>query len=199
MVLKTREDVLAELQRVREAVRERSLDPRDAQDVLPPAHAVRDPEPVPVEPEAPPVALPSPPDASAVNASWRAEAQSPRGIKRLLDRLLRPVLGPRLAAQVEWNARQVRLDNEMLAYVEARFAETHRHYDAVLGRTGRHLGEVDERHMILQEELVAHVHDLVKRIDLVLAEGEKGRIGLEHAMRDVRTRLLRLEERLGRG
>jgi hypothetical protein len=53
--------------------------------------------------------------------------------------------------------------------------------------------------MIVQEELVAHVHDLVRRIDLVLAEAEKGRVGLEHGMRDVRARLLRLEERLGRG
>ena len=92
---------------------------------------------------------------------------------------------PRLAAQVEWNAKQVRLDNEILDYVDARLAATHRHYDAVLGHTGRHLGEIDERHMILQEELVAHVHDLVKRIDLVLAEAEKGRLGLEHGLRDV--------------
>ena len=41
--------------------------------------------------------------------------------------------------------------------------------------TRRHMAEIDERHLILQEELVAHVHDLVKRIDLVLAEAEKGR------------------------
>jgi hypothetical protein len=53
--------------------------------------------------------------------------------------------------------------------------------------------------MILQEELVAHVHDLVKRIDLVLAEAEQGRVGLEHGLRDVRARLVRLEERLFRG
>jgi hypothetical protein len=53
--------------------------------------------------------------------------------------------------------------------------------------------------MILQEELVAHVHDLVKRIDLVLGEADKGRLGLEHGLRDVKSRLLRLEERLGRG
>jgi hypothetical protein len=199
MALKTREDVAAELQRVRESVRERALHPRGAGDVLPPARALKDAEPIPAEAASPPLALHPPPDASAVNAHWRAEADPPRGLMRLFDRLLRPLLGPRLAAQVEWNARQVRLDNELLAYVEARFAETHRHYDAVLGQTGRHLGEIDERHMILQEELVAHVHDLVKRIDLVLAEAEKGRIGLEHGMRDVRARLLRLEERLGRG
>ena len=42
---------------------------------------------------------------------------------------------------------------------------------------GRHMDEIDERHLILQEELVAHVHDLVKRIDLVLAEAERGPAG----------------------
>jgi len=200
MALKTREDVAAELQRVRDSVRERALHPRDAKDVLPPARAVKDPEPVAAaEAAPPPPAPPAPPDVSSVNALWRAEPDPPRGWKRLFDRVLRPLLGPRFSAQVEWNARQVRLDNEILAYLEARFAETHRHYDAVLGHTGRHLGEIDERHMILQEELVAHVHDLVRRIDLVLAEAEKGRVGLEHGMRDVRARLARLEERLGRG
>ena len=51
----------------------------------------------------------------------------------------------------------------------------------MLGIHGRHMGEIDERHLILQEELVAHVHDLVKRIDLVLAESERGRLGLEFA------------------
>ena len=39
---------------------------------------------------------------------------------------------------------------------------THRHYDEVLGLHGRHMGEIDERHLILQEELVTHVHDLVQ-------------------------------------
>jgi hypothetical protein len=199
MALLTREDVLAELQRVREGVRARALHPREAKDVLPAPRAAKDPEPIPVEAAAPPPRLPAPPDAGPVNAGWRAEAEPRRGLRGLVDRLLRPLLEPRLSAQAEWNARQVRLDNELLAYLEARFAETHRHYDAVLGQVGRHLGEVDERHMILQEELVAHVHDLVRRIDLVLAEAEKGRVGLEHGLRDVRARLLRLEERLGRG
>jgi hypothetical protein len=104
-----------------------------------------------------------------------------------------------LDAQVSFNSRQVQLDNETLAYVEARFAQTHRHYDDVLGVHGRHMAEIDERHLILQEELVAHVHDLVKRIDLVLAEAEKGRLSLEFALRDVRARVAKLEERLSRG
>jgi hypothetical protein len=100
---------------------------------------------------------------------------------------------------VAFNARQVQLDNEILAYLEARFAATHRHYDAVLGMIGRHLADVDERHLILQEELVAHVHDLIQRIDLVLAEVERGRASAESALRDVRASLRLLEERLPRG
>ena len=53
--------------------------------------------------------------------------------------------------------------------------------------------------MILQEELVAHVHDLVKRIDLVLGESERGRVSAAHALLDLRERVKSLEERLTRG
>jgi hypothetical protein len=69
----------------------------------------------------------------------------------------------------------------------------------VLGGVGRHLGEIDERHLILQEELVAHVQDLVKRIDLVLAEGERSRRALDLALQALRTRVDRLEEPPKRG
>jgi hypothetical protein len=147
-------------------------------------------------PEAPPPR----PDGAAVNALWRARPDAePRGLRGFVYRVLRGLLGPAVDAQVAFNARQVQLDNELLDYVDARLAATHRHYDAVLGIHGRHMGEIDERHLILQEELVAHVHDLVRRIDLVLAESEKGRVSLEFALRDLRGRLARLEERLARG
>ena len=70
----------------------------------------------------------------------------------------------------------------------------------MLGGVGRHLGEIDERHLILQEELVAHVQDLVKRIDLVLAEGERARRALDaRPRRRSRTRVDRLEEPPKRG
>jgi hypothetical protein len=59
----------------------------------------------------------------------------------------------------------------------------------VLGAYGRHMEDIDKRHLILQEELVAHVHDLVKRVDLVLSESERGRLALEFALRDLRARL----------
>ena len=63
---------------------------------------------------------------------------------------------------------------------------------------GRHMGEIDERHLILQEELVAHVHDLVKRIDLVLAEAERGRSAWSRPAGPADAPG-RLEERLRRG
>ena len=62
----------------------------------------------------------------------------------------------------------------------------------MLGVHGRHMGEIDERHLILQEELVAHVHDLVQRIDLVLGRGRAGPGGARSPRsRDVRARVLR--------
>jgi hypothetical protein len=132
-----------------------------------------------------------------VNRSWNSAAAPTAGGP--LGRLVRRCLAPFLDAQTAFNSHQVQLDNALFEYLDARLAATHRHYDAVLGIHGRHMADVDERHLILQEELVAHVHDLVKRIDLVLGESEKGRLSLEFALRDVRNRLARLEERLPRG
>jgi hypothetical protein len=190
------EDVAAELRRVRDEVRRRAL--LEGSTPAPPAPEGQAPQAV-VREEPPPVAAPpeepapAPPDASAVNESWRAEPPAPGGrLRRLFERLV----APRFEAQRTFNARQVQLDNEILRYLEGRFAATHRHYDRVLGLYGRHLGEADERHMILQEELVVHVHDLVKRIDLVLAEAERGRLSLEAALEEVRSSLRRLEGRL---
>jgi hypothetical protein len=92
----------------------------------------------------------------------------------------------------------VQLDNEMLEYLERRSAATHRHYDRLLGELGRRLDESDERHAILERELVGHVQDLVRRIDLVLADGSRGRLGLEFALEEVRERLAGLEKVLRR-
>jgi hypothetical protein len=188
-----RERVAEELRRIREAVRERAT---ETPLTLAPHRPTRPPEApsLPAATPAPPP--PRPPDGSAVNAAWSAQPARPLGA---LGRLVQRVLRPLFEAQVAFNSRQVQFDNETLAYLEARLAETHRHYDEVLGLHGRHMAEIDERHLILQEELVAHVHDLVKRIDLVLAEAEKGRLSLEFALRDVRARVAKLEERLSRG
>jgi hypothetical protein len=142
--------------------------------------------------------LPAPPDAAAVNAAWRAEAPPARGARRLLDRLLDLLLAPRFQAQRDFNARQVQLDNETLRYLEERFAATHRHYDRLLSGHGRRLDEGDERHRILEKELVAHVHDLVRRIDLVLVEANREKLALAFALEEARDRLARLEEALRR-
>ena len=194
-----RRDVAEELRRVREEVRRLALLPGEA-----PAPALSTPEvrpPSAVKPEEMPPSepAPEPPDAAAVNESWRAEAPAGGGLASRFRRLLERILGPRFEAQRTFNSRQVQLDNEILRYLEARFAATHRHYDRILGGYGRHLGEADERHMILQEELVAHVQDLVRRIDLVLAESDRGRLALEFALEDLRARLARLEEDRRRG
>jgi len=139
---------------------------------------------------------PAPPDPGPVNASWRALGEPGRGVGGLLSRLLARYLSPQLEAQRAFNADQVRLDNALLQHLEERLAATHRHYDRVLGAAGRRLDEVDERHAQLAAELVAHVHDLARRIDLVLAEADRGRPALEFAIRDLRERVARLEDAL---
>lgn len=187
-----RERVAGELRRIRDAVRDAAQGPAAS---LPPPRPTREPQAVaagaPPAPEPPP----EPPDGAPVNQAWEALPARPLSLPA---RILRRLLGPVLEAQVAFNSRQVQLDNQLIAYLEARLSATHRHYDGVLGVHGRHMAEIDERHLILQEELVAHVHDLVKRIDLVLAEAERGRLSLEFALRDIRARLTELEERFSK-
>jgi hypothetical protein len=191
-----RDRIAERLRRIRDGVRERSLlEPRSD---LPPAKPPATPRAVP--PEEVPAEDPPPPrpDATAVNDLWKAEGRAPGGLRGFFARLLERVQGEKTQAQRAFNARQVQLDNELLDYVDARLEGTHRHYDRVLGQYGRHLTEADERHMILQEELVAHVHDLVKRIDLVLSGSERGRLGLEVQIREIRERLKKLEALVSR-
>ena len=138
-------------------------------------------------------ALPAAPDLAHVNASWTTKPSL-----GLLGRLLAWLQGPQLEAQRAFNADQVRLDNALLKYLEERLAATHRHYDRILGRTGQRLDEVDARHRLLERELVKHVHDLARRIDLVLVEADRGRPALEHALADLRERVARIEDALSR-
>jgi hypothetical protein len=191
-----RERVAEELRRVRDAVRDRAAEQgRTAS--LPPPREVSTPGPMPADPAAPPLTHPPRPDNADLNRLWSLrDPAAEGGIRRLVARGLGRLLARVIDRQEAFNSRQVQFDNALLDYIDARLADTHRHYDAVLGIHGRHMGEIDERHLIVQEELVAHVHDLVKRIDLVLGESERGRMGLEQALRDVRARLAKLEERL---
>lgn len=142
--------------------------------------------------------LPSPPDGTAVNAAWQREAAAPPGVKGLVYRVLDRLLAPRFDAQRELNARQVELDNAVLRYAAERFAATHEHYDRLLGALGRRLDEADERHRRLEGELQAHVRDIVERVDLVLEEATRGDLGRDHALAELRERLLRIEQALGR-
>jgi hypothetical protein len=144
------------------------------------------------------VPLPEPPDGAAVNAAWPAEAAAPGGVRGLLYRLLERLLSPRLAAQRDFNARQVQLDNAVLRYLEERFAATHRNYDRLLGLLGRRQDEIDERHRRLEEELRSRVGDVERRADVVLEESTRGRPAQEFALQDLRKRLARLEEALRR-
>lgn len=140
-----------------------------------------------------PAGPPPPPDPAPVNEAWRAEPASARGV---LGLLLGRLLASRFDAQREFNARQVRLDNELLRYQEERLSATHRHYDGLLGALGRRLDEADQRHRLLERELVDHVQDLVRRIDLVLVEANRDRQTLVRALEDARARLARLEQAL---
>jgi hypothetical protein len=190
-----RRRIADDLRRIREGVRERALEAPPGARLPPPA--VRAPERPRMEAPAPPSPPPPRPDNAGVNDSWRIRSvPGAGGLGGRLARAVRALLGPTLEAQEAFNSKQVQLDNAILAYIDARLDATHRHYDDVLGIHGRHMGEIDERHLILQEELVAHVHDLVRRVDLVLSEAERGRLSLEFALKDLRTRVERVEERL---
>jgi hypothetical protein len=186
-----RDELADELRAVREAARERV--PATAQ-ALPAPLPARTPTPAPSMDTPTRPAPPARPDNADLNRLWET-APAAEGFFGRVRRALRAFAG----RQQAFNSRQVQFDNDLLAYVDARLDATHRHYDEVLGGYAKHMQEIDTRHLILQEELVAHVHDLVKRVDLVLSASERGRLGLESSLKDVRARLLRLEETLRRG
>lgn len=195
-----RERVAQRLRRIRDGVRERALTDGTGTVETSPRRPVETSGPLPAPPRAKAPPPPTRPDGTAVNDMWQATpTRDLPGVWGRVTRLLRRLLAPSFEAQAAFNSKQVQLDNELLDHIDARLDATHRHYDAVLGQYGRHMAEIDERHMILQEELVAHVHELVERVDLVLSEAERGRLSLEFALQDIRARLTRLEERLERG
>lgn len=150
------------------------------------------PPPAPPEPPATPV-LPAAPDASAVNEAWRADAGPPGVLRRWLER----ALGARLDAQVAFNSRQTQLDNALLEWLLARFAATHEHYDRMHEAGTRRMNEIDERHQKLQDRVVFHVHELVRRIDFVLEASERSRLSAEAEVRRLALRVEELEKRLG--
>jgi hypothetical protein len=186
------EDVARELDCIRREARDRADAEGRTAFAPPPAPApvVVRPAPAP-EPAAP--TLPAPPDAAPVNDAWRAEPAGGGVVRRWLERALRP----RLDAQVAFNARQAQLDNALLEWLLARFAATHEHYDRLHHAATRRMNDIDERHLLLQEHLVVHVHELVRRIDFVLEASERSRLSAEAEMKRLAARVEELEKRLG--
>ena len=137
---------------------------------------------------------PKAPDAAGVNEAWGVEPETPQGIRGLVYRLVSRLLHHRFDAQRTFNSEQVRLDNALLQHLEAREAATHAHYDRILGVHGRHMEEIDERHVALQKELVAQFVDLDRRLDLVRDVTDRGRLSLEHELKRLRRRVASLGE-----
>lgn len=166
---------------------------RTPESVLGPSLAVTPPKDSAKTPEPPVWNPPTPPDLRPVNESWQPSAAKTAGaIASLLD-------GSRekdREAQIRFNSDQVRLDNALVTWTAEHFAATHQHYDAVIGRMQKRMDEIDLRHRGLESELVRHVHEMARRIDVVLGEGEKGRVSHEAALRSLRERLRALEEKL---
>jgi hypothetical protein len=155
-----------------------------------------------IPPDKPPEP-PQSPDRTQLNERWdvaRALDKPPQGrLGRLFAPLRRPILrvvrfaiGPFIERQVELNSAQVRFDNDIVTYMDERMDRLAAHYDRILGLHGRRMEEIDERHLILQQELVQHVHDLVKRIDFVFETAEQNHLYLEGFLRELREELQQL-------
>jgi hypothetical protein len=110
--------------------------------------------------------------------------------------VIRYALGPFIERQVEMNSAQVQFDNAVVAYMDERMDRLVTQYDRVLGQHGRRMEEIDERHLILQQELIQHVHDLVKRIDFVFETAEQNHLYLEGFLRELREELGELASKL---
>jgi hypothetical protein len=110
--------------------------------------------------------------------------------------VIRYALGPFVEHQVEMNSAQVQFDNAIVAYMDERMDRLVAHYDHVLGQHGKRMEEIDERHLILQQELIQHVHDLVKRIDFVFETAEQNHLYLEGFLRELREELGELASRM---
>lgn len=180
------------LDRVREGAQETPA-VRDSESVLGPREPVNESAATPKPPETPAWNPPPPPDLGPVNASWQTSSKRPAGsLLSLVDGREKD-----RDAQARFNSDQVQLDNALVSWIAAHFAATHTHYDAALARMQKRMDDIDTRHRELERELVRHVHDLARRIDVVLGEGEKGRVSHEAALRSIRERLRALEEKLG--
>jgi hypothetical protein len=180
-------------------VRERARSEAESRSPLPePARTAPAPKPLPRLVHRDPAAVESSPDRGALNEAWDVAIDGYEGglFRSALRRLRRLFLGPLTERQVRMNSLQVKFDNEVVRYIDDRMDRMSRHYDEVLGLHGKRMEEIDERHRILQEELVRHVHDLVERIDFVFESTEQNHLYLEGMLRELREELKKLAEKL---
>jgi hypothetical protein len=146
-----------------------------------------------------PGAMPVSPNRERLNELWDLSKvlEAPTGILRgLVRRVLRFAGGPLVDRQLELNSAQVRFDNELVAYIDQRLDRISAHYDHLLGLYGKRMEEIDERHLILQQELIRHVHELVKRIDFVFESAEQNHLYLEGMLREAREELRDIARRM---
>lgn len=200
-----KEEVAGALRDVRERVRsEDNPSPKPSPYPKPsephvPLGSVQPPEPAPTE-------VPTSPSTERLNDSWDIstafETPLPGRIARIfsplrrpLQRLVRFALGPVVERQVELNSAQVQFGNELVQYIDARLDRISAHYDRMLGLYGKRMEEIDERHLILQQELVRHVHELVKRIDFVFETAEQNHLYLEAVLKESREELQDIAQR----
>ena len=149
--------------------------------------------------KAEPPETPISPSRERLNELWDLSRalDTPSGIVRgLLRRVLRFAWGPLMDRQVELNSGQVQFDNELVEYIDHRLDRISAHYDHVLGLYGRRMEEIDERHLILQQELIRHVHELVKRIDFVFETAEQNHLYLEGMLREAQEKLRDIARRM---
>ena len=170
-----------------------------------PAQTADTPAPAPLEPlrNRPVAAAPSSPDREILNRVWnvteaprRREGLLLRTFRAPLRRLVQFAMGGVVDRQIEMNSAQVKFDNELVEYLDARLDRISQHYDHVIGLHGKRMAEIDERHLILQQELVRHVHDLIQRIEFVFETAEQNHLYLEASLRETRDELASLLKRL---
>jgi hypothetical protein len=116
-------------------------------------------------------------------------------LRRLADRLVRR----QLSSRERFDADQVRFDNDLLGYVTAHFAATHRHYDRLIAEHSVRMDEIDEREVQGQRRILAAIEELSRRVDFVLEVTERSRLSGEAELRRLVPRLEALERRLGQG
>ena len=98
--------------------------------------------------------------------------------------------------QTQVNSAQVQFNNEIVEYLDTRMDRVSEQYDRVLGLHGKRMEEIDERHLILQQELIRHVHDLVERIEFVFESAESNHLYIEGVLREAKEEIGELKRKL---